>query len=78
MVGNLFLLGYFKYYLMIAYGVNKLLHAQVIPLQNIALPIGISFYTFQSMSYVIDVYRGDAAMQKNYWKVLLYISSSLS
>lgn len=73
-VGNLFLLGYFKYYLMIAYGVNKLLHAQVIPLQNIALPIGISFYTFQSMSYVIDVYRGDAAMQKNYWKVLLYIS----
>ena len=73
-VGNLFLLGYFKYYLMIAYGVNKLLHAQVIPLQNIALPIGISFYTFQSMSYVIDVYRGNAAMQKNYWKVLLYIS----
>ncbi|MGI6106687.1 MAG: MBOAT family O-acyltransferase [Lachnospiraceae bacterium] len=41
---------------------------------EIALPIGISFYTFQLLSYVIDVYRGDVAAQPKYWKVLLYCS----
>lgn len=41
---------------------------------NIALPIGISFYTFQAMSYVIDVYRGDVKCQHNYAKLLLYVS----
>ena len=41
---------------------------------NIALPIGISFYTFQALSYVIDVYRGDVKCQKNYFKLLLYVS----
>ncbi len=41
---------------------------------NIALPIGISFYTFQAMSYVIDVYRQDVKCQKNYFKLLLYVS----
>lgn len=38
------------------------------------MPIGISFFTFQALSYVIDVYRGDASVQKNFGKVLLYIS----
>ncbi len=38
----------------------------------ITLPIGISFYTFQLLSYVIDVYRGDVAAQKKYWLLLLY------
>ncbi len=41
---------------------------------NIALPIGISFYTFQAMSYVIDVYREDVKCQNNYAKLLLYVS----
>ncbi len=41
---------------------------------NIALPIGISFYTFQAMSYVIDVYREDVKCQKSYPKILLYVS----
>ncbi len=41
---------------------------------RIALPIGISFYTFQLLTYVVDVYRGDAAAQKSYWNVLLYAS----
>ena len=40
--------------------------------RNIALPIGISFYTFQLLTYVVDVYRGEAAAQKSYWNVLLY------
>ncbi len=41
-------------------------------IRNIALPIGISFYTFQLLTYVIDVYRGEAPAQKSYWNVLLY------
>ena len=39
---------------------------------RIALPIGISFYTFQLLTYVVDVYRGDAKAEKAYWHVLLY------
>ena len=41
---------------------------------SIALPIGISFYTFQLISYVIDVYRGEVEAQKRYWLLLLYAS----
>ena len=40
--------------------------------RNIALPIGISFYTFQLLTYVIDVYREEAPAQRSYWNVLLY------
>ncbi len=45
-----------------------------LPLQNIVLPIGISFFTFQALSYVIDVYRGNAQVQKNPFYLALYIS----
>ena len=45
-----------------------------IPLTQITLPIGISFFTFQAMSYVIDVYRGSVAPQKSLYKVLLYLA----
>lgn len=45
-----------------------------LPAQNIALPIGISFFTFQALSYVIDVYRGSVAVQKNPLYLALYIS----
>ena len=45
---------------------------EVIP--AITLPIGISFYTFQLLSYVIDVYRGEVEAQKNYTSLLLYAS----
>ena len=41
-------------------------------IDNIALPIGISFYTFQLLTYVVDVYRKEAPAQKSYWNVLLY------
>ncbi len=41
---------------------------------NITLPIGISFYTFQLLSYVIDVYRGEVKAQKKFWLLLLYAS----
>ncbi len=43
-------------------------------IRSIVLPIGISFYTFQLLTYVVDVYRGDAGAQKSYWNVLLYAS----
>lgn len=45
-----------------------------IPLPKIALPIGISFFTFQSISYIIDVYRGEVSAQRSYFSLLLYIS----
>lgn len=41
---------------------------------DMKLPVGISFFTFQALSYVIDVYFGKIQVQKNFWKVLLYIS----
>ena len=64
MVINLALLGFFKYADFIITNLN-LIPGVEIPLLNLALPIGISFYTFQTMSYTIDVYRGDALPQKN-------------
>ena len=45
-----------------------------IPKPGIALPIGISFFTFQSISYIIDVYRGEVRAQRSYFSLLLYIS----
>lgn len=70
---NLGILIVFKYTDFILGTVNTLtgLH---LPLPQIHMPIGISFFTFQAMSYVIDVYRGTTKAQKNYAKVLLYIS----
>ena len=62
---NLALLGFFKYYDLIAETLSLLPFIDIKPL-GIALPIGISFYTFQTMSYPIDVYRGDADVQRNY------------
>lgn len=70
---NLALLGIFKYSDMVIATLNQVFKLEL-PLPGIGLPIGISFFTFQIMSYIIDVYRGDAEVQKNYWKLLLYIS----
>lgn len=61
---NLGLLCFFKYADFLVLNVNSLFGLQIKPL-NLPLPIGISFYTFQTMSYTIDVYRGEAAAQKN-------------
>ncbi len=62
MIGNLGLLAIFKYLTMILGTVNSLT-GLALPIPAIALPIGISFYTFQTMSYSIDVYRGKVAAQ---------------
>ncbi len=61
---NLSLLGFFKYAGFITNTLNVLPFVNL-PVLTIPLPIGISFYTFQTMSYSIDVYRGDAPVQKN-------------
>ena len=69
---GLALLGWFKY----AGFFGEMLHAllPVIPVPQVTLPIGISFFTFQGLSYVIDVYRGDAAVQRDPLKLALYIA----
>ena len=61
---NLGLLFFFKYSDFFIETINGVFKTGI-PLLNLPLPIGISFYTFQTMSYTIDVYRGDAKMQKN-------------
>ena len=61
---NLFLLCFFKYSDFLINNINHILGTSIANL-NLGLPIGISFYTFQTMSYTIDVYRGDAKVQRN-------------
>ncbi len=70
---NLGVLGVFKYLNFALDNVCALFGGES-PLTEIALPIGISFYTFQLLSYVIDVYRGDVPAAKRYGTVLLYAS----
>lgn len=70
---NIVFLVIFKYTNFIFDNINLIFNSSInVPLIN--LPIGISFYTFQAMSYVIDVYRGDGKVQKNIFNLALYIS----
>ena len=61
---NLFILCFFKYTDFLTGAVNQAFGLSL-PLLSLPLPIGISFYTFQTMSYTIDVYRGEVEVQKN-------------
>ena len=70
---NLSLLCFFKYTDFFIGTVNGIFRCNI-PLLNLPLPIGISFYTFQTMSYTIDVYRGDAKAQKNIISFGTYVS----
>ncbi|MBQ3559315.1 MAG: MBOAT family protein [Agathobacter sp.] len=63
----------FKYLNFFCENVSAVLHI-TIPLKEIALPIGISFYTFQILSYVIDLYRKEIKVQKNFFYLTLYVS----
>lgn len=71
-MANLLLLFYFKYFDFALASINMFMGTQI-ELRNIILPIGISFFTFQGMSYVIDVYRKDVSVSKNIFHVALYI-----
>ena len=70
---NIGLLVIFKYADFLIGGVNSLSGLQL-PLPQLPLPVGISFYTFQAMSYLIDVHRGEAPVQRNFARLLLYIA----
>ena len=70
---NLGLLGYFKYADFFISGINSAFGISL-PFLKIALPIGISFYTFQILSYTIDVYRGDVSAQRNIIDFGAYVS----
>ncbi len=63
---------YFKYFNFIIDNINNLFHANINAI-DVIMPIGISFYTFQAISYVIDVYRGDCKAQKDIYKLALFI-----
>lgn len=70
---NLLILGFFKYYGFLAENMEAL-SGVILPKLELSLPIGLSFYTFQSLSYLVDVYRGRAQHQKNILSFGLYIS----
>ena len=70
---HVFLLIIFKYTDFIIQTINDISNANI-KLLNIALPIGISFYTFQIISYIIDVYNGKVNVQKNIIKLATYVS----
>ena len=67
------ILGYFKYYNFFAATAGRLAGKELFPLRDIVLPLGISFYTFQAISYVVDVYRGKSPAQKNLFHMALYL-----
>ena len=70
---NLALLGYYKYFGFFAQNINSIF-GDTISIPNIVLPIGISFFTFQAMSYTVDVYRGTVSAAKNPCTVGAYVT----
>ncbi|MCR1951919.1 MBOAT family protein [Clostridium sp. DSM 100503] len=70
---NLALLFYYKYYDFFIANTNALFNMNL-EFKRIVLPIGISFFTFQGMSYIIDIYRNDGKVNRNIFSVALYIS----
>ncbi len=73
MSSNLFVLGLFKYYNFFAFSLDELF-ALRLPLHELLLPVGISFYTFQTMSYTIDVYRRELPPARDFVDFLLFVS----
>ena len=78
LVNNLFLLGFFKYADFFTDNIRILFEFLHVPLTvpdpNILLPVGISFFTFQSMSYSIDVYRGELKIEKNFIRFAAFVA----
>ena len=72
-VFNILILGFFKYYGFLAENINALFNADI-SYSELPLPIGISFYTFQVLSYVIDVYLGKVRLQRNPVSFALYVT----
>jgi len=70
---NLSFLGFFKYYGFLIENINFIFGLSL-TVRELSLPIGISFYTFQTMSYTIDLYRGQAKVQNSFSKFLMYVT----
>lgn len=73
LVGNLGLLAFFKYTDFLILSLRQLFHVSI-EAPGLALPVGISFYTFQTISYTIDVYRGKVKAQKNFITFASYVA----
>ncbi len=71
---SLSLLFFFKYYQFFAVNLSRLPYVEVPVIKGLVLPIGISFYTFQIISYSIDLYRGDCVLQRNYIAFGTYVT----
>lgn len=78
LVVNLAILFLFKYFDFMVDNINTLLHASgrelIRPAFDVLLPVGISFYIFQALSYTIDAYRGDVRVEKNFFKYAAFVS----
>ncbi len=72
-LANMFMLFMVKYYNFLISSFDAWTGLKI-PLLNLSMPIGISFFTFQAVTYVVDVYRENAKVQKNFFYLLLYIS----
>ncbi len=73
LVMNLFILGFFKYWGFLMETISSISGISI-DYTALPLPIGISFYTFQGLSYIFDVYRGKVRVQRNLLKVALYLA----
>jgi len=71
---DLVILGFFKYYNFATGTVNELTGSSALPILNIILPVGISFYTFHTISYIVDVFHGRIHATKNIWEYFTYVS----
>jgi alginate O-acetyltransferase complex protein AlgI len=78
MVSNLAILFFFKYFDFFIENVNRVLSNTgmelIVPAFDVILPVGISFYTFQALSYTMDVYRDEIYVEKNLFKYALFVS----
>lgn len=70
---NLLILGYYKYYGFLIELINDIFSTNLL-IKELALPIGISFYTFQAISYLVDVHRKDTLAQRNLFNLAVFIS----
>jgi len=76
-VSGLGLLGFFKYVMFLEVNVNRLLAlfgASALPVLHVALPVGISFYTFAGLTYPVDLYRGVCAPARSFWDYACFVS----
>ena len=71
---NLMILGYFKYFSSMMGALNGLIGKELSQVKTIILPLGISFYTLEIMSFIIGLYRGEIKVQKNIFRLALYIT----